>query len=1530
MTGNDMADDMADDDMTGNDIPTDAVRPPRILALSARSETALGPTAGALAAFLDDHRDLSLDDAATTLAHGRERFERRLAVLARDPAAAARALREPAGSLTHRRGTAPPGSARTVMVFTGQGSQYTGMAAGAYRAYPEFRDWLDQADAMLRDDLPAGLLECLFTPDLAEALDRTDMAAAAVVAVQLGLLRVLRRYGITPDIVLGHSVGEFSAAAAAGAVSDEDALRLVARRGVLMVERTRPGSMLAVRCSADAADGWDADAVAALVDRTPGVCVAVHNSPRDLVLSGESLAGLESRLTAAGLECRRLRTSHAFHSELLAPMADDFAAAADLVSWSAPTGPQWISCSHGPMTVAPDARYWRDHLTGPVRFWDALALACAGDGPAVLMEVGPHPVLLPLAARLPAPPALVPVLARDQDAAVAVAGAAAEAWCNGVPADLTGGVPGRRRHLPGYGFDRRVHSVRPEPAQPAAAAAVPSDAATLDPAGPARPPREVLAELWKDLLGAAPEPQSDFLQSGGDSLILLRFQQRMQPLLGTAPSLADLLDAGTFEAMAGLLPTPADVPPVAAGIPPAAVDAPPAAAVAEPAEPVTTYQVSAVQQGMLMIDLMQPDSNQHNVTLAFEVPGRVDESAMAAAFRDAQVRHSALRTVFTRDGGRFVPEIRPEPGATLEVVEAGDAGGGPLADASDVREWARKVSGPPVRCLATTTPVRGTLVRGPERSLLVFTAHHAVCDATSMGVMVDELAEDYRRHRAGLPALPAPAPVQYHHLLAAGTDDPAARAYWLDRLDGAQDMVPLPTDRPRPEVRDGSGAQWTWTLGPEQSAQARELAARLNTTLFSTMLAAYAALLRLRSGAGDLSIATPATGRTSERAGRVFGPLLNTLVLRVRITPGQAFDALARDVQTTVLDAMRYSDFPFDRLVAALNPRRAPGSTPLFSVMFTMPDQFALPDFDGQPGRPVELPGLGAKYDLTLYVTPADHGRLRLDLEYDPALFDESTVRGLAADYDALLAALAAAPDAAVPEPGAAGGDRSADQSGPDAGAESQEGVMTEMERYVARIWSETLGVDVTGAGADFFDAGGHSMLVLACLAEVQDRFPEATIQDFFTHRTVGAFAAHLDVLAGDGAAAGDQPPAVSEPETEKPRTAAVAGRATAPSGGSPAAGSDVLLTGAAGFLGAHLLATLLREPGGAVVCPIRPRDGDGGTARLEAAVARYAPDVLPLLRDRVTVVEADLRELTADALGGSIAGIGTVVHSAAESRMFGRIEDLRAANVVPTRLLADLALSRGWRMAHVSTATAVGAAPGDGPEVTIREEDFDRREEFDNPYSRSKFEAEQVIRRAVKDGLDATVHRVGGLIGDTRTGTFLPDPRGNLLYQLVRAIMRCGLVPDPPGFTVNVTPVDFAAAAVLRLSHDPSHSGRTFHVLNPEQLTMPALTGILRDLGYPAILTDPQSVASWLTREGADEADTEAAPFLRQFTGPAGTVVSYDTTATTAALAGLHCPAPDLALLRVVVGHCVDSGFFPKSRLWDFLSQSAARTTTS
>ena len=1446
----------------------DITRPPVILGISARTETALAHTASGLADFLERsplRRRGSLRDVAHTLVHGREQFAHRRAVVADDLSSAATALRAPAGT-----GVAQTQPVRTVFAFTGQGGQYSGMAAGAYTRYPEFRDWIDRAHTLLEPVLAEPLKEALFNPGRAARLARTDIAAPALLAVQFGLVRVLARYGIRPDAVLGHSVGEFGAAALAGAVSSEEALLLVAERGRLMVAKCSPGAMMSV--SLRPGTTWDQDALTALVAEEPLVAVAAYNSPRHLVLSGNEarLEQIEERLGRDGAHTRRLPVSHAFHSPLLEPMAEAFQASAAGLTWSAPGTTSWFSCAGGWMHSAPDATHWLEHLAQPVQFWDALTEVCAGSASTVLIEIGAHPTLLPLAGHLPAPPVLVPTLERERDAATALASAAAQAWCAGVPTDLTGGEPGRRIHLPGYGFDRRVHAAKPRVPDTTVlpttvASATPVASPTVDALNTARPSaHDLLAGIWLDLLGVAPDEDSSFIQAGGDSLTLLRLRQRLQADRGTAPGVGELLDAGTFAAMRDLLP---DV-----GTPQPDPVAVPATSAPTSAPTVATYRPSWAQQRMLFVDLVQPGSNQHNVTLAVDLADRVDAEAMRGAFTDAQRRHSALRTRFRQRDGGFEAEIQPEPGAQFSVMEA------PLDDA-DVQRWVGELSAAPQPCVGQL-PVRATLVLAPQRSLLVVTVHHAVTDATSMSVMIEEMAADYRRRQAG-DTTSAPTNVhQFHDVLvqleqAEGDALAGSGAYWRQQLEGAPDLVPLPTDRPRPLVRDGAGSTWGMDLDPALTAGIRALSAELGVTPFSTLMAAYAVLLRHHSGAEDMTIATPVSHRPTEASQRVFGLMLNTLVLRVRPRTDESFAALVREVGATVLEGIAHSAFPFDRLVADRRAKRDTGRTPLFSVMFAMPGDVPLPAFDGVAARSVRLPGIGAKFDLTMYLVPTAQGGLHLDLEYDPALFDEARIEAWGADYGRLL-------EAAVSDPGAR----------PAVSRPTEAATLSELEEYVARLWSQTLQVDVSDPQTDFFEAGGHSLQVLGCLVTIQERFPETTIQDFFSYPTVERFAARLAEMSGAAAA-----PA-------------------APSNG------EVLLTGVTGFLGVHLLAALLQEPERRVACIVRPGADLSPMQRLEHVVRHYVPDLLDELPRRVRIIEADLSTLTAEELGRQTGNVEEVFHAAAEVRHYGDAEHYAATNVQPTAMLAELARARGWRMAHMSTLAAVGPAPDDGTLITLRENDFDRGEVFDSPYARSKFEAELVVRKAIADGLDATVHRVGSLVGSTRTGVFLPDPSVNILYQILRVVVSCGLVPDAPGWGLDLTPVDFAAEAIVRLARDRQNSGGTFHVCNPRNLPSGGLVSILRELGYPIVPASPQAVGAWLARPEADAIDADAFAFLAQFVKPVPTLVQYDAYDTTAALGDLRCPPPDAALMRTLLGHGIATGFFPRSRLWDFVTR--------
>ncbi|KJY32213.1 SDR family oxidoreductase, partial [Streptomyces katrae] len=173
----------------------------------------------------------------------------------------------------------------------------------------------------------------------------------------------------------------------------------------------------------------------------------------------------------------------------------------------------------------------------------------------------------------------------------------------------------------------------------------------------------------------------------------------------------------------------------------------------------------------------------------------------------------------------------------------------------------------------------------------------------------------------------------------------------------------------------------------------------------------------------------------------------------------------------------------------------------------------------------------------------------------------------------------------------------------------------SDLERYVADLWSQTLKTEVTAPGDDFFAIGGHSLQVLACLVEIQERYPDTTIQDFFAYPTVAEFAARLAEL-------GTEAPAAPAAEPAAPTATAPAPHPVRSTGPAAADGGEVLLTGATGFLGAHLLAALLREPGRRVTCVVRGNAEAPAGDRLARVVEYYVPDVLPALRDRVRIVE--------------------------------------------------------------------------------------------------------------------------------------------------------------------------------------------------------------------------------------------------------------------------------------------------------------------
>ncbi|CRZ16896.1 type I polyketide synthase [Mycolicibacterium neworleansense] len=430
-----------------------------VLTLSARSPEALAVLAKRYETWLGAHPEVDLADLCRTAGTGRSHFEHRAALVV-DSVDSARAGLADLAENRLRHGVVRgerPHHPMTAWLFTGQGSQYPGMARELFDSEPVFAETVQRCADAVGGMLSRPLLEVMFGTDResAETLRHTSFAQPAIFAVEMGLARLWQSWGIEPDVVLGHSVGQYAAACVAGVFSLEDGARLMAERGRLFGSLPEGGRMVAVFA--------DPKHVEQIAGEFPRVSVGAYNGP-NTVLSGpgDDLEQIVEKFGEEGIRCTWLETSHAFHSELLDPVLDEFESYAAQFQFAKPTMPLVCNRTGTVLTAqtALDAQYWRRHSRQPVQFAESVRTVAAL-GCSILMEIGPQPVLTGAAVQvwpehLAAPRAIVSMRKGVGDRRQ-IADALASAYVGGHRPDFTALHRGTRRRLelPTYPFQRR-------------------------------------------------------------------------------------------------------------------------------------------------------------------------------------------------------------------------------------------------------------------------------------------------------------------------------------------------------------------------------------------------------------------------------------------------------------------------------------------------------------------------------------------------------------------------------------------------------------------------------------------------------------------------------------------------------------------------------------------------------------------------------------------------------------------------------------------------------------------------------------------------------------------------------------------------------------------------------------------------------------------------------------------------------------------------------------------------------------------
>ncbi len=565
-----------------SDAPSDSpTRALQVLPISARTESALATLSSELARCLDSVDNASqFADTAHTLQVGRSRFAHRRVVVADSPDQAAAVLRN--GDRTRDLTRKGPDVASVAFMFPGGGSQYPGMAAGLWKREPVFRRGIEECHEILESTVGLDLIALLFGAGQTADLERPSLALPALFAVEAALGDLWLSWGVQPAALIGHSMGEYTAAHFAGVLSRQDGLALVTERGRLF-EKLPAGSMLAVPLP-------EHEIVDSLGE---SLSIAAINRPDATVVSGsdEAVADLERHLESKGIDCTRVHISVAAHSPMVDPILGEFEEFMRSVTLTPPRVPLISNVSGTWMTEdqATDPSYWVRHLRHPVRFAGGVQ-AVADSGATTFLEVGPGRVLGTQVRQHPGSRG-VDVVASTRhpresgDDSVFILRSFGELWAAGVDVDwaLLHGPDHRRRvPVPTYPFERTTYSIPAKswggPATPQATAGgvpgsrqgVQQSAAHTPPTRQATPmanpvmARPRLDRIVDDLRGIVHElsgieiekldPKAAFLELGFDSLFLAQANSKFKRHFKVKLNVRQLMEATpSIEALAAHL-----------------------------------------------------------------------------------------------------------------------------------------------------------------------------------------------------------------------------------------------------------------------------------------------------------------------------------------------------------------------------------------------------------------------------------------------------------------------------------------------------------------------------------------------------------------------------------------------------------------------------------------------------------------------------------------------------------------------------------------------------------------------------------------------------------------------------------------------------------------------------------------------------------------------------------------------------------------------------------------------------------------
>jgi malonyl CoA-acyl carrier protein transacylase/acyl carrier protein len=967
----------------------------KLLQLSAGTEAALQQATYKLAEYLKENPGLDLADVAFTLKTGRRSYKYRRTAVCSDTRDAINVLssivnpESPGYRRIHTGMPAAPGRP-VVFMFSGQGSLYVNMGLDLYNREPQFREEVDRCFHILESFSDLTFKDAIYpSPGSLQGYREAKKKIADVryigpitLLLEYSAAKLLMKWGLKPDALIGYSFGEYTAACLSGVFSLEDVLKLTLQRGEMML-RVPVGSMMSVPLPEKK-----------LEQLLPGnISIAAVNGPGFCIVSGppEPIKRLRDELRAGGHDAYRFRVPRAGHSRMMVPFKEEFMTYFKGIHMDAPKIP-YISGLTGTWITRQQAAspgYWSQHMTETIRFCDGIG--------QLIRELAPIFVQLGSDKTLPmfvnqqqekGRPILALNMVKHREEKVPdlrfLLSRLGQLWMAGI----------RINWSEFYSYEKRkpVHFPR-DLFRYKAGAKVNVPLERVDQAGPTVsnayiPPRN---DMEQKLVGICNElfdferigVRDDFFELGGDSLKAVVYGTLIHKELQVKVPMTEIFKRPTIEALAQYL---------------GGAEESEYASLAPP-ESREYYTLSSAQKRIYFMQQMNRGGTYYNVPYVMALEGKLENEKLEYAFARLVRRHESFRTGFDIVDDEPVQRVRKSVDFAIEYREAASE----VEVETIIRRFIRAFD------LSRAPLLRIGLIsikNRQEQSIMMVDMHHLIGDGVSGGILVREFMKSCAGEELSPLKLQYTAFSQWQNWERKRGAFARQEEYWRDQFAGDLPVLNLPSDFPRPEVKRFAGSRCYFPIEEETLRRLKDLARQEEVTLFVLMLAVYNILLSKLSGQEDIVVGTPVAGRLHPDLRNIIGMFVNTIALRNFPSGEKSFIEFLREVKEKSLAGIENQECQFEDLIDRVGAARDTSRNPLFDTIFAIykldTPEIKIP---GLKLKPFDFTDNVSKFDMTV-IGKEEKGTLRFTIEYCTELFRENTIKAFMQYYLKIVSAV--------------------------------------------------------------------------------------------------------------------------------------------------------------------------------------------------------------------------------------------------------------------------------------------------------------------------------------------------------------------------------------------------------------------------------------------------------------------------------------------------------------------------------------------